>query len=198
MALEDILRALEDKAEASIDDIKSEAQRRANEIKAEVETEAAKMRRARLKKIEDTVRSEATAIVYSAQLKAKKELIKAQEDTVEEAFRQAEKRVGSLGQEQDYPRILEALLDECLDYIEGDVLLQARDDDRAVLEKIMAGKQVAYRFSDTPLEASGGLVASSVDGEIMVLNTFESRLDRAKDKLRLDISSVLFKDLDVN
>lgn len=192
MALEDILRALEEKAEVNIEAIKTEAQQRVKEIMAEVEGEAARTRRLRLKKVEDMIRSESTSVVYSASLKAKKELIKAQEETVDEAFRIAEQRLSELHQEENYPRILEALLDECLEYLSGEIVFQVRREDRALLDGIMAKKQLPYRISDTPLEVSGGLIASSADGDVNVLNTFESRLDKAKNKLRLEISNSLF------
>ena len=193
MALEDILKALEEKAEAREAAIESEAKQRVNEILAEVDKDAARTKRMRLKKVEDQIRSEATGIVYSAQLKANNQLIKAQEETVDEAFKKAEQRLKDLGKQQDYPQVLEVLLDECLDFFpEGEVLVQVRPDDRDLLEKMLAGRGRSFRISDTPLAASGGLVVSSPDGQIVVSNTFESRLERARDHLRLEISKSLF------
>jgi vacuolar-type H+-ATPase subunit E/Vma4 len=192
LALEDILRALEDKVGARIEVIQSEAQQRVAEIMSEVDKDAARTKRARLKKVEDAVRSEATAIIYSASLKAKNELIKAQEETVDEAFRMAEARLSELHKDQGYPRILGVLLDEALEFFDGEVILQVRQADRELVQKMMAERQVPYSISETPLEASGGLVVSSPGGQVVVSNTFESRLDKAKDKLRLEISRTLF------
>ena len=193
MALEDILRALEEKAEVRIQAVQADSQQRVAEIMSEVERDAERTRRARLKKVEDAVRSESTAIIYSAQLKAKNELIKAQEETVDEAFRLAEQKLKELSREERYSKILVVLLNESLEFFEGsEVLIQVRPDDRGLVEKMMAEKQQPYRISDTPLEASGGLVVSSPGGEVVVSNTFESRLDRARDKLRLAISNTLF------
>jgi vacuolar-type H+-ATPase subunit E/Vma4 len=192
LALEDILRALEDKAGARIEAIQSEAQQRVAEILSEVEKDAARTKRARLKKVEDSVRSEATAIVYSASLKAKNELIKAQEETVDEAFRLAEARLSDLHNDQRYPRVLEVLLDEALEFFSGEVILQVRPGDRELVERLMSQRQRQFRFSETPLDASGGLVVSSPGGEVVVSNTFESRLEKARDKLRLEISKTLF------
>lgn len=193
MALEDILKALEEKAEARVAAIESEAQQRASEILAEVDKDAARTKRMRLKKIEDQIRSEATGIVYSAQLKAKNQLIKAQEETVDEAFHKAELRLKDLDKQADYPQILEVLLDECLDFFpQGEVLVQVRPNDRGTLEKMLSDRGRSFRISDTPLAASGGLVVSSPDGQIVVSNTFDSRLERARDHLRLEISKTLF------
>jgi V/A-type H+/Na+-transporting ATPase subunit E len=192
LALEDILRALEEKASKRIEGIQSEAELRVVEITAEVEKDASRTRRVRLKKVEDAVRSESTAIVYSASLKAKNELIRAQEETVDEAFQLAEKRLAELNRDESYPSILRVLLDEVLEFFDGEVILQVRADDRRLVESAMAEKQRPYRISETSLEASGGLVASSPTGEVTVSNTFESRLDRARDKLRLEISNALF------
>ena len=192
MAIEDILRALEDKASAQIEVNQAEAEQRVAEIASEVEKDAVRTRRARLKKVEDTVRSEATAIVYSASLKAKNELIKAQEETVDEAFRMAEKRLSELHNDQGYPTILGVLLDEVLEYFDGEVVLQVRHDDRELVLKMMEQRLTPFSVSEAPLEASGGLVASSPGGRIEVFNTFESRLNRARDELRLAISKTLF------
>jgi vacuolar-type H+-ATPase subunit E/Vma4 len=192
LALKDILRALEDNAEDRIEAIKQDAQQRVNEILSEVEKEAARARRLRLKKIEDGIRSECTAMVYSASLKAKNELIKAQEEMVEEAFRLAEQRITRLHSDEEYPKILELLLDECLEALDGEVVLQVQADDRDLVDNLMAKRQVPYRISETPLEASGGLVASSPDGKVAVHNSFESRLSKARETLRLDISKALF------
>jgi V/A-type H+-transporting ATPase subunit E len=193
LALEDILKALEEKAEARVAAIESEAQQRVSEILAEVDKDAARTKRMRLKKIEDQIRSEATGIVYSAQLKAKNQLIKAQEETVDEAFHKAELRLKDLDKQADYPQILEVLLDECLDFFpQGEVLVQVRPNDRGTLEKMLSDRGRSFRISDTPLAASGGLVVSSPDGQIVVSNTFDSRLERARDHLRLEISKTLF------
>lgn len=192
MAIEDILRALEEKAEVNIEAIKSEADQRVKEVMADVEIEAARTRRLRLKKVEDMINSEATSIIYSTSLKAKKLRIKAQEETVEEAFRIAEERLKGLHADRDYPLFFEAMLDECLEYISGEVIFQVRDDDRGLVDKVMPERQAPYRISDTPLDVSGGLIASSADGEVTVFNTFESRLEKARNKLRLEISNSLF------
>jgi len=193
LALEDILKALEDKAEARVAAIESEAQVRVSEILAEVDKDAARTKRIRLKKVEDQIRSEATGIVYSAQLKAKNQLIKAQEETVDEAFHKAELKLKDLDKQADYPQVLEVLLDECLDFFpEGEVLVQVRPADKGLVEKMLSDKGRSFRISDTPLAASGGLVVSSADGLIVVSNTFDSRLEKAHDHLRLEISKTLF------
>jgi len=193
LALEDILKALEDKAEARVAAIESEAQVRVSEILAEVDKDAARTKRIRLKKVEDQIRSEATGIVYSAQLKAKNQLIKAQEETVDEAFHKAELKLKDLDKQADYPQVLEVLLDECLDFFpEGEVLVQVRPADKGLVEKMLSDKGRSFRISDTPLAASGGLVVSSADGLIVVSNTFDSRLEKARDHLRLEISKTLF------
>jgi vacuolar-type H+-ATPase subunit E/Vma4 len=192
LAIDDILRALEDNAEDHIEAIKQDTQQRVNEIISEVEKEASRTKRLRLKKMEDAIKSECTGIVYSASLKAKNELIKAQEETVNEAFRLAEQRLSDLHSNEEYPKVFELLLEECLEVFNGEVVLRVRPDDKALVDRLMADRQVPYSISETPLEASGGLVASSPDGEVVVHNSFESRLSKAKEILRLDISNALF------
>jgi len=193
LALEDILRALEEKTKARVEAITMEGRQRVKEIMTDVERESAHTRRLTLKKVEGQVRSEATVVVYSASLKARSELIKAQEEVVGEAFRIAEQRLLALHQDESYSRIFEILLDESLQYLSGEVVLEVREDDRALAKELMAARKVPYSVSDTPLEVSGGLIAGSADGDVTVFNTFESRLDKARDKLKLEISSALFE-----
>jgi V/A-type H+/Na+-transporting ATPase subunit E len=192
LALEDILRALEEKAEVRIQGIQAEAEQRVVEIISEVERDAEHTRRVRARKVEEAVRSESAAIVYSASLKAKNQLIKAQEETVDEAFRMAEQRLRELHKDESYPAILEILLDEVLEFFEGEAILQVRPEDRSTVEGLMAERNLKYRISEVPLEASGGVIASAPDGDVIVYNTFESRLEKARDKLRLAISNTLF------
>lgn len=192
MALDDILRALQDNAEKRIEAIEQDTQQRVNEIISEVEKEAVRTKRLRLRKIKDAIKSECTGIVYSASLKAKNELIKAQEETVDEAFRLAEQSLSDLHSNEEYPKVFELLLDGCLEVFDGEVVLRVRPDDKTLVDSLMADRQVPYSISETPLEASGGLVVSSPDGEVVVYNSFESRLSKAKETLRLDISNALF------
>lgn len=194
MALEDILSALEDKAQSRIQEIRADAEQRVNEIKSEVEREAARTKRMRLKKVEGAIKSEATAMVYSAQLKGKNRLIRAQEEAVEEAFVVAEERMARIHESPGYPEIFAVLLDECLEYFDPsiEVVLEVRGDDRALAEKLMAERGRPYRISEEALVATGGLVASSSDGMVSVRNSFESRLARAKEHLKLEISAALF------
>jgi vacuolar-type H+-ATPase subunit E/Vma4 len=192
LALDDILRALEDTAEKRIEAIEQDAQQQINETISEVKKDASRTKRLRLKKIEDAIKSECTGIIYSASLKAKNELIKAQEETVDEAFRLAEQRLSDLHSNKEYPKVFELLLDECLEVFDGEVVLRVRPDDKTLVDSLMADRQVPYSISETPLEASGGLIASTPDGEVVVYNSFESRLSKAKETLRLDISNALF------
>jgi V/A-type H+/Na+-transporting ATPase subunit E len=192
VALEDILRSLDEKAQDQIRSVRAGAEERVREITSEIEREAARTRRMTMRKTEDRVRSEANAVVYSAQLQAKGELIKAQEEAVDETFRIAEERLTDQRSADGYRAILEALLDECIEYIDGEMVVWARSDDRQLVEELMRDRDVPYTISDEGLEVSGGLVASSADGGITVFNTFESRLEKARDKLKLEIADALF------
>lgn len=193
MALEDILRALDGKADAEVEVIRENTKQRVGEIQSEVERSVSRAKRLKLKKLEESILSEAAAIVYSASLKAKNNVIKAQEEVVETTFKAAEMRLHELRNGASYPVILEELIDGCLGYFDGEVVITAAPEDRPLVEKIMAARGTPFRFSENPLEASGGIVAQSPGGEIVVLNTLEARLERARAELRLDISNALFR-----
>lgn len=194
MALEDILKALDEKADKQIQLIAIDSQKRVDEITTEISVEADRRKQGRIRKVTEAARSEATAILYSAQLRAKNEVIRAQEKSVGEAFRLAEERLGGLAGEKRYPKVLNALLEQALDFFDGgEVVIQTREKDRGAIEKAMTRIGTPFTISDLPLEAHGGVVVSSPDGRIVVSNTFESRLIRAQDRLRMEVSKVLFE-----
>ncbi|MDD5748741.1 MAG: V-type ATP synthase subunit E [Actinomycetota bacterium] len=194
MPLEDILRALEERAEKKIEQVKSEAEQRAREIKAEAEKEVSHTRSIRLKKLEGAVRSEATALIYSAKLRAKNITIEAQNEIVEEAFRIVGERLSRVHSDASYSRVFESLLDEALEFTDSsEVVVACRDDDRELASSLLEKRSISSGFAE-PLNTLGGLRVSSGDGSIPVDNTLESRLERAKEKMRLEVANALFHD----
>ena len=192
MALEDILKALEDKAKSQIEQIKAEGERRARDIKSEAEREASHARRLRLQRFESSVRSEANSIVYSATLKAKNRLIDAQNEVVSEAFDLAASRLAEIRNSPDYPRILEKLIDECLEFLDSrELRVRVNAEDRELASRILKEKGVDFEMLE-PLDTSGGVWMSAREGEISIHNTFESRLSKAKEKMRVKVSRALF------
>lgn len=83
----------------------------------------------------------------------------------------------------DYKGIVESLLAEVLPEFDGETVVMADLPETALLRGIADSHRYGnIRFEEVP-EMGGGLEARSVDGRIMVRNTFASRAARAREQL---------------
>ena len=95
-------------------------------------------------------------------------------------------------QHPGYPGIFEKLVHEAIGAVGEDrfsVHIDKRDEE--ILRKSLSAMQVSCEVF-TDLECAGGLVVSSPDGTVVISNTIESRLERAQERKKHDIYSVLF------
>lgn len=59
------------------------------------------------------------------------------------------------------------------------------------------GRSVAITRSDQPVEILGGAIVSGVSGRVLCDNSFEARLRRSREDLRLKLAKILFAGLEV-
>ncbi len=191
MSIEDILQALDDQCRQECQEIFNRAEQEAKEIIEKAQAEAESIREARLEKIKADARSEAISMLYSARLKSKNEVIRAKEEIAEEALAEAEKRLRDLRAREDYPAILEGLIAEGLARVSGKVVLHVDPSDRELADSIARKLGLDYELL-TDIETIGGAVISDPGGRIQIVNTVEERLNRAREKLRMQVSDILF------
>lgn len=191
MSIEDILQALDDECREECREIFRRAEQEAKQIMDRAQAEAEAIRRSRLEKLEAEARSESVSMLYSARLKAKNAVISAKERMAEEALREAERSLEGLRERPDYPAILEGLVREGLTRISGKVVLRVDPADRELAEGIMRGLGIDYELRDD-IRTLGGAVVSDAAERVTVINTVEERLNRAREKLRMQVSKVLF------
>lgn len=191
MSIDDILRALDEQCRQECQEIFSRAEGEAKQILERAQDEAEAIRQARLAKVKAEAESETTSMLYSARLKSKNAVISAKEKIAEEALAAAEARLQGLRSESDYPAVLEGLIREGLSRITGKVVVHVDPADEAVADDIMRGLGLEYELR-TDIQAAGGAVVSDVDGRVRIINTVEERLNRAREKLRMQVSGILF------
>jgi vacuolar-type H+-ATPase subunit E/Vma4 len=193
MSIEDILQALDDQCRQECQEIFSRAESEAKQIIEKAQVEAEGIRQARLGKVRAEAESETTSMLYSARLKSKNAIIRAKEEIAERALMDAEGHLSDLRSQQDYPVILEGLIQEGLTRISGKVILRVDPTDRELADSIMRKLGPEYElFAD--IETIGGAVVSDADGRVQIINTVEERLNRAREKLRMEVSGILFGD----
>ncbi len=193
MSIEDIILALDEQCRSECQAIFQEAHRQAEEIVRRAEAEAEEIRRSKREKVIAAAESEAAAMLYSARLRAKNLAVEIKESVLEDVFKKAAEEAGKLRERGDYQRIFTALLEEALAVLGEGGVLHVDPRDREVAEKAIKATGNDGRMGiKEDLNCLGGLVVSDKEGRINIVNTFDERLRRARERLKLEVTGILF------
>lgn len=190
MAIEDILKALEDQSQADCDECLAEARDHAKHIIEEAEREATHIRERYAQQVERSARSKAAQVVNAARLESKMRVSAVKGDGLEGAFTQAHDELGSLRNRGDYSTLFEALLSEALAGASGPVRVLVAPADVDLARQLVAQMSVNAEVEGDPAIA-GGVLVELDGGSILRRNTFEDRLERARDLVQNDVAKVL-------
>ena len=195
-----------------VESIKSEAQEKADKIiqdaQAEIATinsDAEKTAEAEKNKILDNGKKQSDMkyqqIISEAKMNARRAELGAKEEVIEAAFAKATEDLKAKASSDDaeYSESLIKMIEEAGG---GDLIVQVKESDVAKVEghlkKLSADLATKTGVSTTlvlgePIDAIGGAILKTRNGDIEVNNTIESRLDRFKGLLRSEVANVLFK-----
>ena len=127
------------------------------------------------------------------------------EEVIEAAFAKATEDLKAKASSDDaeYSESLIKMIEEATEELGGgDLIVQVKESDVAKVEghlkKLSADLATKTGVSTTlvlgePIDAIGGAILKTRNGDIEVNNTIESRLDRFKGLLRSEVANVLFK-----
>ena len=191
-----------------VESIKSEAQEKADKIiqdaQAEIATinsDAEKTAEAEKNKILDNGKKQSDMkyqqIISEAKMNARRAELGAKEEVIEAALAKAS------SDDAEYSESLIKMIEEATEELGGgDLIVQVKESDVAKVEghlkKLSADLATKTGVSTTlvlgePIDAIGGAILKTRNGDIEVNNTIESRLDRFKGLLRSEVANVLFK-----
>ena len=207
--VEKIIAQIEKTAAEKAADILAGARGKAEALLAEARAQATEQERAVLARGEQEARRESQRILAEARIQARRACVKAQEDTVKQAFAQALQVLQTLADSGEaggfsYPEILKRLIVESIaatDTAELEVLVRQADRSLLTPEFLSAvavegsrvtGRTIALTPGAEPVPAAGGAAVRSQDGRVRVDNTFEARTARFKDAIRTRVAKELF------
>jgi vacuolar-type H+-ATPase subunit E/Vma4 len=190
MAIEDILRALDEQAQADCDAVLLEAKEHAKLILDDAEHEAERIHENFARQVERIAKADAAKQVNAARLEAKMEVSSARGDGVLSVFDAAGDKLSSL-RAASYDRLFDALAAEAVEGLSGDVEIHVAqaDTDRATRAAAASGLAASVAGD---LETAGGLVVEAYGGRVIRRNTLEDRLDRVSQIVQADVARVLF------
>jgi vacuolar-type H+-ATPase subunit E/Vma4 len=191
MAIEDILRALDEQADADCRALVDKAKEQAKAILAEAKTEADRVRDAKIAATEAQVRSRAVQIVNAAKLERRRNVTAAQDAGIDVVYAEAGVTLKGRRGTKAYDDLFKALAEEAVERSVGDVVVQVAPDDAALAAKVMSDLGVKAEI-DASADILGGLTVVSAGGRVYRRNTLDDRLVKVRKFVQADVAEILF------
>jgi len=195
MALDDMLKVLEEDGEKQRAAVREKAQKDMDDILKAAREEGEKIKKEQIDLVLAPLDKEKSRILNAAKLEVKKKLAETKKDLLKKVDSEVREKIEKLRNSQEWTAIFKQLLSEASQRVNGKVIVKVDRRDENIARKIMSELGVQYQLE---IDASllGGVTVTSEDGRISLINTFESRLERANRLLRPMVTSTLFGDGD--
>ncbi len=187
-----IISKIKEDAEREAEKIKEEARKKGEEILKKAEAEAKSKSDEILNQGKKEAELEKQRILANAKLQAKKIKLDVKEKIIEKSFSLAEEKLKEVVSSEEYEKILKDLIREAISTIgREDLEVLCRKEDEKVVKKIIKDLSGVELAKDN-ISTIGGVIVRSKDRQVQVDNTFEARLTRMRDNLRIEVAKILF------
>lgn len=202
MPLDNILQALEAEGERQVGEIEQAAQVEVERIRAQAKLEAATTRQKHLEAVQVPMQAERARILNRAKLKALRVVTAIREDLIVRVIETAADRLAEVPASESYAVLLRKLTEEAADSLGTNrqlrLCVQSRDVElmnHIIREMgISAIVDPGLENETCPWGCLGGLVASTPDRRIRLVNTLDARLQRVASLHRSQIAEMIFGD----
>jgi vacuolar-type H+-ATPase subunit E/Vma4 len=191
MAIEDILRALDEQADGDCRALVDSAKQQAKSIVDEAKAEADRIRAYKVSATEEQVRSRAAQIVNAAKLERRRRIAAAQDAGVDKVYAEAGIALGSSRGTKEYDVLFRALASEASARAIGDLAVQVAPDDVALATKVMSDLGLTAEIG-TSADIIGGLTVISSAGRVYRRNTIGDRLEKVRKHVQSEVAEILF------
>jgi len=186
------------KADADAKAMLETAEREAQRLKSETDRQI-------LNIVASVLRGVRDRIIGGVELDSRKQLMIARDETLQQIYGEAEKKLKEFSADKKYHEALIKLVVEAVKAIGGEeFILSANDSDLADLKKAhkkleadvskAVSSKVSIAFDDTPIATIGGVVVKNTEGTKVYHNTFEGRIMRARAKLNVTLAKLMEAD----
>ena len=185
---------MEASAEEKVREIISKAHKDADEVKKSAEVKAKTIKDSYLENAIKSVEAEKNRQTYTAKTETKMNLIKAKDELLQKAFLETKKILVNFREDSAYKKSLKLMTQEAVHELEGEeVEIHVDKKDEDLCKQILKESNKNFEIV-ADIECAGGLNINTKDGKVVVSNTIESRIERAKELLTFEIFSILFGD----
>jgi vacuolar-type H+-ATPase subunit E/Vma4 len=196
MGYEELIRDLHREAELKREAVLSAAREEARQIIADAVQQCDRMEQGVQESITRDLEQERTRVLNDAQGEARKRLAQVKTELTQQVFRGLEARLKAVASEEAYRAVLKRLLDETRpEWPEGEIVIRADAGTRSLLKSMMTGRTVRFEpigntaAGEDPL---GGFELADRGNTMAILNTFRSRLSKARPELLVELNRHLF------
>jgi len=136
-------------------------------------------------------------IIGSSRLSTRNKQLLLLETAVNDAFEKAMSKLLTLKQDEKYRNLIYKMLEDSISAINSDeIIVECNKTDYKLVKKAIEelkakGARVKITLSENPIEAIGGIRASSKDRSMTYDNTLDSRIERLKPLIRKNIVQIL-------
>lgn len=190
MAIEDIFKALEEQADAEVNQILHAATVQSDAIEREAREEADRLTANRVSAAEEAVRLKSAKALNAARLQVRRDMAAVRDGAVEDVFVEAANKLKAMRGTPAYEQIFTALAKEALQDVDCACEVQVAPADAALADKVMGSLGVEFTVSPT-LDTIGGLVIATNGGRVVRRNTFEDRLKKVRSLASAKIAEVM-------
>jgi len=194
MAYENLLKSVEESAQEREQELREKAKSAVQAISEDIRNQAAEIQQSLLEEAKKAASVEKNKRIYLTKGENKETLIKTKERIVSQAFHDAEQRLSGLRNDPKYPAVFNNLAREAIESLGGEefrIHIDKRDEQlmkKSRSDMNLTGEIIA------DLQCFGGLVVSTRNESVKISNTLESRLERAKERKKLEVYAVMFGD----
>jgi V/A-type H+-transporting ATPase subunit E len=194
MAYENLLKSVEESAQEKERELREKARITIQEISNDTKNQETIIQQSLLAEAKKAALIEKNKIIYLTKNENKKKMINTRESIFLKAFSEAEQRLSQMRNDPGYPAIFKKLTREAVGALGGEKFrIHVDKRDEQLIKKILAELNLSGDVI-ADLMCAGGLVASTLNETVKISNTFESRLERAKEQKKLEVYAVLFGD----
>lgn len=192
MPYEDLLAAVKANAQERIQEIRDRAEAEALKIRKDAEEKAQNIRSAHVEEVERAVQLEKSKLISKIGAEKRMAFARAKDELFQQVFDQAARRVALARDQPGYRALFRRLVMEAMEELPAEgiqVHIDPRDEPlcREVLREMKRNCDIV-----TDLTTLGGLNATTADERLMIFNTLETRLERARELMKSEIMSTLY------
>jgi V/A-type H+/Na+-transporting ATPase subunit E len=194
MAYENLLKSVEESAQERERELREKARITTQEILNDTKNQETMIQQSILAEAKKTALIEKNKLIYLTKNENKQKMINTRETIFLRAFGEAEQRLSRVRNDPNYPAIFKKLTLEAVGALGGEKFrIHIDKQDEQLIKKILAELNLSGEVL-ADLTTAGGLVACTLNETVKISNTFESRLERAKEQKKLEVYAVLFGD----